>query len=182
MAERWNGAHWKVTRLTSPAPSQFAELNSVSCVSARYCVATGHRETLLSSGLLRGLPLAQTWNGSSWKASTPPAPHVSEGVEVLQTVSCTGTGFCMAGGQAGAIGSTVGTIFADAWNGKTWRAVTVPVPPGGKGGDNGGGSGFNGIDCLSPRSCIGAGFVQPLTAFGLAGTWNGIAWKIFPSA
>jgi hypothetical protein len=182
IAELWNGAHWKITKLTAPAPSQYAELRSVSCVSARHCVATGDRVVLSSTGPLRSWALAEAWNGSSWKAATPPAPHVSNGVELLQTVSCTAASFCMAGGQAGAIGYIAGTIYADAWNGKAWRAVKVPVPPGGKGGGDNGGSGFNGIDCLSPRSCIGVGFVRPSVEDGLGGTWNGSTWKLFPSA
>jgi hypothetical protein len=60
LAERWNGTKWTILR--TPAPSG-ADLESVSCTSARACTAVGHGK----SGLL-----AERWNGTKWALQSVP--------------------------------------------------------------------------------------------------------------
>ncbi len=74
LAEAWNGTRWSVQK--SPVtgkPDNGDNLNSVSCVTVKECVAVGFRfnpKTRPSRQLFRNL--AEEWNGTTWRVQTTP--------------------------------------------------------------------------------------------------------------
>jgi hypothetical protein len=87
-----------------------ADLNSVSCPGASWCMAVGRYTT--TDGVSHSL--AMIFNGAAWRVVKNPAG------KGLSAVSCSATTFCMtAGGPTG----------AERWNGSSWR--TMPSPRGG---------------------------------------------------
>src|SRR5215471_8182343 len=70
LAERWNGAAWSIQATASPTGSTGSELLAVSCTSATACTAGG--ASMDGSGTTG--PLAERWNGTSWRIQVTHAP------------------------------------------------------------------------------------------------------------
>jgi hypothetical protein len=96
LAERWTGTTWAVQATAVPAGS-FSQLASVSCnnaVASTGCVATG---SVTNGGV--GLPLGETWNGTTWtvRPAQSPDPNVIQSnmssVSCSSQVNCMGVGF-----------------------------------------------------------------------------------------
>jgi hypothetical protein len=66
-AEQWNGTVWTVE--TTPSPTAFSTLVSVSCPSAGHCVAVGGSSATAAGAVS---PLTEVWNGTTWTAVTAP--------------------------------------------------------------------------------------------------------------
>ena len=93
LAERWNGTSWSIQR--TPNTRRVNELDGVSCVSSRACMAVG---TTPVPG--RFQPLVERWNGTRWSLEPTPGPAVVGAVGVwLQAVSCTSSASCTAVGS-----------------------------------------------------------------------------------
>ncbi len=61
----WNGAQWDAVMVTNTIYKTAGDLYSASCPTAQMCMTTGlqhHSLTVLS-------PIAEQWDGSSWRAS-----------------------------------------------------------------------------------------------------------------
>jgi hypothetical protein len=82
----WNGSTWSMEY--TPSPGNAPSLSAVSCASANACVAVGYQQTHVG-----GLPLAGTWNGTTWMTSSTPLLRGS-----LSGVSCTAPNACTAVG------------------------------------------------------------------------------------
>ncbi len=107
-AVRWNGSEWK--QQTLPVAAN-AELRTVSCPTATWCLAVGEHE---------GKSLAERWSGSEWTTtSEPPAVSGREGLGGLSGVSCTSPSKCTA----------VGGGAADVWTGSEWNTLSVEGQP-----------------------------------------------------
>lgn len=65
VSRQWTGASWTPVPTAHITGSSFATLNQVSCPTATRCIAVGAR----SNGGLGaiGFPVAEEWNGSSWR-------------------------------------------------------------------------------------------------------------------
>jgi hypothetical protein len=99
LAERWIGTSWSILR-TPNTRRRVNELDSVSCVSSRACMAVG---TTPVPG--RFQPLVDRWNGTRWSLEPTPGPVVVGAVGVwLQAVSCTSSAICTAVGSWSARG------------------------------------------------------------------------------
>jgi hypothetical protein len=101
-------------------------------------------------------------------------------------VSCPATNYCMAVGSFNAAGLTATYLtFAEQWNGKAWTLTPTVTPP-----DLGGGALLNGVSCTSPTACMAVGEVMDFHALTggyftykpLAEKWNGVVWKVVPTA
>lgn len=98
LAERWNGTSWSIQRTANPR--RVSELDSVSCVSSRACMAVG---TTPVPGQFQ--PLVERWNGTRWSLEPTPGPvAVGADVDWLQAVSCTSSVVCTAVGSWSARG------------------------------------------------------------------------------
>jgi hypothetical protein len=148
-------------------------LAGASCSSADACMAVG---TLLKgTPVSAGFPLAESWNGKTWRIKATPNPRRSTNSN-LYAVSCISVKTCMAVGSYEDAAAPTGTPFTEVWNGKTWTIRAAPSP----GGDN---SSLIGVSCISARYCVAVGF----TIIGghnnaYSEVWNGRAWRIKPTA
>ena len=68
-AEDWNGGIWTIKPVPNPGGPTDVLLDSVSCGSARACVAVGNYFT---GQFAPEMPLAEPWNGTTW--TIKPAP------------------------------------------------------------------------------------------------------------
>ncbi len=166
-----SGTTW--TALPSPLPSDAIAqtssfgtfLNSVSCTSASFCVASGFYQDT-SSGY-KGLLV--TLSNGSWTAQTASQPSDSgndgdghqgtflTGLSCASAAACTSVGY-----YEDTSGDGHGLI--DSFNGSAWTAAAAPLP------SNAASSGFDQLDsvvCPSPTSC---------TSVGLYNDTNGKSW------
>jgi hypothetical protein len=135
-------------------------LNGVTCVSSKDCIAVGR--AVGSNGL--GHNLAERWNGKKWSATVPPGPAGSRG-GVLNAVSCTSASNCIAVGAYDKSGDTTGAQ-ADRWNGKKWSAIKIAPPKGS--------ASLGGVACAGAKNCWAAGAAGNQT---LIEHWNGKKWS-----
>jgi hypothetical protein len=92
VAEAWDGRHWSV--VANPykrTVSVQANLSSVSCSSAKSCVAVGAASQV-------GDPLIESWNGS--RITVVPSPGIAGKTTWLAGVSCLAAGPCIAVGSS----------------------------------------------------------------------------------
>ncbi len=197
IAQVWNGHGWKSQPFPFPVGSTSAELDQVSCTSARFCEAVGSYD----DGVGDTLTLAASWNGTAWhlQQSADPAGATLIG---LDAVSCVSPKFCEAAGGNQQSGTTVaerwngtswhlqtmpetsgasslsctsvsfceavGPDFALKWNGSSWQAQVVPAQI----------LGLTGVSCASGTSCEAVGVTSSDGSdLGVAAKWNGTAWQ-----
>jgi hypothetical protein len=140
----------------------------VSCGTARACTAVG-----FSTGTGGTRPVAEAWNGTTWRIQAVPLPHGSPG-GILGAVSCTSPRACTA---TGANFSRTGPTLAERWNGTRWRVQPTPYPA------NSGTSRreveLNGVSCASATACSASGAYAPggHPAYFLE-AWNGLRWRL----
>jgi hypothetical protein len=152
-----NATTWTQGTIPSSGSGSTNVLDSVSCTTADFCMATG--QTGAASGAL-----IEQWNGTTWSVVSNPA--IAGGLE-LQGVSCVGTTFCAA------VGAIVSGVVIEQWNGTAWSQATIPQPSGASSAV------FNGVTCQSSTNCTAVGDnVSGSTTLPLVEQWNGTAWSI----
>jgi hypothetical protein len=196
VAESWNGSAWTVMTVAEPAHTDGGALESVSCVSADYCMAVGVYEA--TDTRHNSQTLTEVWNGSTWTIKPGAVKKIG-----LGSVSCVSATYCVAQGE--------GDI--EVWNGSTWSEaasdpaaskdlgqISCPTMAGCYITDSGyvaywdGGTSLTQQSLAAPPggnfyegesiSCTGA---QSCTVVGdnnggpLAEAWNGTVWTIEPT-
>jgi hypothetical protein len=154
VAVAWNGTSWR----SVPAPASTLNLTQISCVSKTNCMATGTGR--------KSTRLIDHWNGQSWQ---PQGSAVIK-TAIVASISCatgkTGPGCVTTGGRNGAL----------AWNGKSWRTVTMAKPAGVTSFE------VTGVSCASAASCVGVGnYAKNAVQHALAVLWNGSRWRLLPA-
>jgi hypothetical protein len=133
------------------------ELTGVSCPDRDNCLAVGDVD--INSGL--AFPVADHWNGSSWKLLHPliPAGAVDS---FLTAVSCSGVGACTATGYW-VDEAFVWHTLAERWGGTGWTIQATST--------TGMEQDFTGVSCPTASACIAVGdhFVE---------TWDGSSWAL----
>lgn len=170
IAESWNGGRWTAATPPVPAGSVLGDLNTVSCPSARYCVAVGESAANAGSSVL-----VDAWNGRGWRemAARPPGGFTHA---ELNGVWCTSAANCVAVGRGSGGGGLTG--FTEVWNGSTWRSARVSWP---RGAAN---SGLVGVSCVSAKRCVMVGYLgmnpgaDGNTGRAAAVTWDGRTWTV----
>jgi len=154
IAEVWKGHVWAQEPVPFVVGSESAEMNQVSCTSARFCEAVGSYTPFGTP-----LALAATWNGTSWRLQYPPAPPGS--IVNLDAVSCVSPTFCEAWG--GGTPSSPGPSVAERWDGKSWhlQAVSANIT-------------VDSVSCVSARFCEAVGAAAGIPD---ADVWNGSSWR-----
>ena len=165
LAERWNGMSWRIQATPNPAGSLGTGLNGVSCSSASACTAVG---SSITASPQQDAPLAERWDGTSWRIQTPPNP----GNSVLAGLSCPSQSSCTAAGYDNSASGVL--TVAEAWDGSSWRIQATPNPAGTFG------SALEDVSCSSAGACTAVGFYNDGrgTALTLAERWNGTSWTI----
>jgi hypothetical protein len=175
LAEVWNGASWRVRPVPAPAGGTGGVLAGVSCESARACTSVGSYTTKAG----KRLTLAETWNGTRWRARPTPDPKGAASAQ-LNDVSCLSVRACAAVGV-----STVNVIvgkqsvpeprpLAEIWNGTSWHIVSTPKVKGAVS------SVLDGVSCTSARACTAVGsWVNSIGGIlAVVEAWNGTRWKL----
>jgi len=160
-------ATWTLTAVPSPPGATTSVLGGVSCVSSRWCEATGD----YVSGSTPEAMLAQQWNGSTWSIQTVP-PIAGSPQALLQGVSCASTSFCEAVGNH-INAENNGLPAAAQWNGTQWTAQNVPNPVPNV-------NQLNAVACPTASWCVAVGYYDSETAarptLPLAEVWDGSNW------
>jgi hypothetical protein len=96
LAERWNGSNWSVQNVPVPSGST-SQFSSVSCSTTQFTIGCKAVGFVTKNGI--SLPMAESWNGSSWsvKPTQSPDPNVSRStfssVSCSSLITCMGVGF-----------------------------------------------------------------------------------------
>jgi hypothetical protein len=149
-------------------------LDSVSCTSAAKCTATGWYANSRSP---YARPLAERWDGSTWRPQRPPFPAGGKrgflfGVSCTSAASCTAVGYYTSSLKAAA----PPVALAEYWNGSTWAVQPVPLPSGSRKGV------LYAVSCTSAASCTATGlYTKSRATVALAEYWNGSTWTIQPT-
>jgi hypothetical protein len=141
----------------------------ISCPSAKWCMATGQKDTATGE-----LSLAESWNGKAWSQLPTPTPAKTHLI-FENAVSCPSRAFCMAVGEDIAYSGRQYAI-AEVWNGSAWALELPPTPSGTPEID------LNGVSCTSPRFCVAVGFYMAqgdLSTGRLIEMWDGTTWSIY---
>jgi hypothetical protein len=175
-ALRWNGRRWR--KVATPQPAGAAgqtdrnQLYGVSCAAASDCWAVGYRTNRAGAYLNEALH----WNGKRWKTVVTPNPNGTAGGDqnVTYGVWCSSRSTCVSVGYGlNRNGAYVNEALR--WNGKRWKAVSVPQPSG-KRAD--GYAYLQGVTCASPTDCwADGGYRAAVGAYeNEALHWNGKVW------
>jgi hypothetical protein len=170
LAETWNGTSWTKQSVALPSGAPNSLLHGVSCTSASACTAVGGA----GSGGFPSQPVAERWNGTSWKLQTVPIPS-GAGQVSFSGVSCTSSTACTAVGSY--YNGSHSAPLAERWNGTNWAIQTIPEPSGTTN------TILNGIACSGTSACIAVGdYTNVSGSFEpnktLAERWNGTSWTI----
>jgi hypothetical protein len=180
----WNGSSWAPVASPSVSGGNGTGLFSVSCVTSSDCWAVGAVPN--PQGGSNG-PLAENWNGSSWRIVSMPDEPGSTGA-ILHGVTCPSADDCWAvGSTTDDSGNPVKTVM-EHWNGTSWALVTVPST--GQTYDQ-----LNAVTCATASECFAVGSAGPNqqdpnflpvtpAAVGdqaVIDMWNGSSWSIVPS-
>jgi hypothetical protein len=167
LAERWNGTEWTIQSTPNPLLKE-NYLESVSCTSATWCVATG--TTLGTAATWK--TLAEVWNGTEWTIQTTPNPTGAQYPDLI-AVSCTSSTACTAFGNYQNSSGTALTL-AERWNGTVWTIQSTPNPSGATG------SYGRGVSCTSTTFCAASGQYTNSSSevLTLAERWNGTEWTV----
>lgn len=163
LAERWDGAHWRIEPTPNPAGSPNSSLNGVTCSSRRACTAVGSAVAGKVS-----VPLAERWNGSRWSIERTPRPLEAKNSELLG-VSCPTSNECIAVGDYDT-SSNVLSGFAERWNGSRWTLAGL-VRPGAR-------AFLDSVSCSSAKQCTAVGAYEiTTTTLPLAERWTAGRWR-----
>jgi hypothetical protein len=168
LAERWNGTAWSVQ--STPTKGTDANLESVSCASASECVASGFY--LPSAG--KQAALVELWNGKEWKTLTTATLPKEDEQSWLESVSCPSSKHCTA---IGAVVTTLNGIvpLAESYNGTTWTVQTTPTP------EHSIEAQLSGVSCSATSACTAVGeyFNSTEKAYrALIERYNGTSWQL----
>jgi hypothetical protein len=155
VAERWDGATWRIQHTANPPGVQFATLAGVSCTGPSACLATG--------GSDQGT-LAERWNGTAWRIQHTPNRPGGQDI-LLASVACPAPSACTAFGfDENSSGQHL--TLAERWNGRTWRIQPTP-------GIVAADIGLPGVACPTLSACVAvAGYTNNGPNLPLAELWD----------
>jgi hypothetical protein len=164
LAERWNGKAWRIQATPTPKGTTGDNLYGVSCPSPSACTAVGDA---FSTKAATDVPLAESWNGKSWRIETTPSARGGTNA-TLFAVSCTSASACTAVGDY--MKSGLNESLVERWNGKAW-AVQAAAKADRL-------TFLMGVSCASARACTAVGYQNTGSgdAKPLAEGWNGKSW------
>jgi hypothetical protein len=165
LAERWDGQTWRIQSTPNPFGTFGDILTGVSCPTATACTAVGNDIDVTGTQV----PLAESWNGTSWKIHSTPVPAGSLAA-VMFGVWCTAPNACT--GVGGHIDpAQIGKTLIETWNGTAWSIQASPNPAGAP---------FATLYFVwcGTGACTAVGYTGIAT---MALAWDGTAWKVQPT-
>jgi hypothetical protein len=170
LAEAWNGRSWKAVKLAAPAGESFPTLISVSCASARSCMALGSYSTA-SGG---SVAFSERWTGARWIAGKVQLPKGGFGV-IVGGVSCVSAAACkgaIADVSVGKGGALSQVSLIESWNGKAWSAIALPL------GTAQSLAAPAGVSCPTATDCVALASYFNRSWFTQAAVFNGRKWTV----
>jgi hypothetical protein len=172
LIESWDGRRWSLNKSPNVVTSDYNQLYAVSCRSSVSCAAVGRAHDS-RSGFQQ--TLTESWNGRRWTI-VPSFDTSTHADNVLDAVSCTRAGACVAVGYAANTKIGVWRTLVESWNGRAWKAVPS--------------SNFSatennyllGVSCGSRSDCTAAGYHYKSRLHTLVESWDGRRWSIITSA
>lgn len=146
LVESWDGVGWSIDSAPAPSASRDTRLLAVSCPTSTNCIAVGSQ----SHDGIDSLPLAESWNGTTW--SVQRLPRKLHGA--LDGVACPRTGHCFAVGAAGVL----------RWDGERWSKARHAF------------GGPSAVSCVSRKDCTAVGSFGSTGNDLLSEYWNGRRW------
>jgi hypothetical protein len=145
-------------------------IQAMSCVSTTRCTAVGY----YNNSDAVPAPLAQVWNGHSWRLQDAAIPPASSSFTPNFTgVSCLSARFCLAVGSTDTEALNGATGFAETWNGTAWTLVPIAQPSGSIG------SRLYAVSCVTTGFCEAVGVYRTSEdTYSLAERWNGSSWQV----
>jgi hypothetical protein len=180
VTERWDGSSWTI--VGTPDPKSPYELDSLSCISASQCFASG----FLGPGQVHDQPMIETWNGSSWTIVNAPRPAQQVSPDKIDdrllSVSCASASLCFTVGwhRWTPPGTIHSQTLVERWSGTSWTIVRSPNGSPSPGFNNG----LEAVACPNTSRCLAIGHYDAPDGFfqTLAEQWNGSSWSVVPSA
>lgn len=165
---------WRAVATAATTTDPVNMLNTVDCATASSCMAVGvaqHNAVFSADGSGAGRPLAQLWNGRSWRALHPttPAGTYSSG---LNGVACPSTSLCIAVGYQRKTAGADNRPLVETWRNGVWTVSPAPSTGAYPGGV------LMAISCPTATGCTLAGLVfsnsaeVPMTAASVTGGWR----------
>ncbi len=142
LIEKWNGNTWTVVSSPDSSPTQYNDLDGITCVSTTFCMAAGDYSGTNAQTLI------EKWNGSTWSLVSSPNSSSTQD-NYLYSLSCASSTFCMAVGQFP--GSTNSRTLIEKWNGTAWSLVNSPNT------SNAQDNVLYGVSCVSSAFCMAGG-------------------------
>ena len=180
LVEVYRSRTWSVTPFADTSPPTLASLDGVSCSSERFCMAVGDADSSGPYGVVVKVPVAETWNGSTWQLIAAPTNPAASGFEVhdqLSGVSCPTSRFCAATVETEGVtfvdGEPTSVVrgYAGTWNGSRWSTGAIGNQP-------------DAVSCSSASLCVAVGTeggsgASTITFGGdaFAATWQGSSWS-----
>jgi len=159
-----------------PAIPHGSGLLGISCVSRNYCVAVGYSGDGTNPPTA---PLAEVFEGSSWRAMATPDPtSYPLAAPNLTGVSCWAQNRCVAVGTMG-LRSHGTRSFSERLNATGWHLTPVPEPPGTAKGSREL-TQLGSVSCPAPSRCLGVGSLNiGRTGSGsLFEAFSGAGWRV----
>jgi hypothetical protein len=162
-----SAAKWSLQTTQNPAGAFSSTLSGVSCGAESSCLAVGR---WAENNKLENEPLAELWNGTAWKLTTPKKPTGS--VAALESVSCPSEKECTATG--GYKLEKEAPALAERYNNGEWALQSVSAPVTGATTWD-----LSGVSCPTTTRCISAGFYKTTGVENhlLVESWNGTSWS-----
>jgi hypothetical protein len=169
LIEQKSGSTWTLVHSPNPSSGQ-NQLESVSCVTKRFCIAVG--QNLIEGHGWR--KITEAWNGKSWKIVDAWPTTFAR----LQGVSCLSSRYCTAVGYY-AIGKGPTSTLIEQWDGRKWSIVPSPNFAVTDAFINE----LNAVTCLAATDCFAVGEFALMNNRQFAGIerWNGTLWKVVSS-
>ncbi|HEX9064584.1 MAG TPA: hypothetical protein VF843_05725 [Streptosporangiaceae bacterium] len=170
-ALHWTGRNWRATH--PPSPGRFANLSGISCRTRATCVAIGWRGHChqLPQPLGQHCFFSLRWDGRTWTPLPSPAR-----TPLVANVACGSATACLAVGDCNLTANCRG-IMALVLHGRAWHQPPALAP-----GEHG--SSLEGVSCWRRSGCIATGGAVNSAGglLPLAQSWNGLRWRVLPTA
>ena len=176
LAELWNGKEWKIlTTATLPKEDEQPRFESISCPSAKDCIAVGG----FFSTSMGSVSLVESYNGSTWTLQSTPTPEHSIGAG-LTGVSCSASSACTAVGGYDNYAESGERALIERYNGTSWQLQESPSPVG-KPAPKESHWELKAVSCPTSSSCVTVGSYAESRSGQthlLGEEWNGSRWEL----
>ena len=174
-----------VNAATAPG-TQFAFLNTVTCVRAGNCTITGGYSTTSGSLLYGALVFSQT-NGvwgrgvqitlpANATTATSGPTNPAAGLNTMGALSCFSAGYCVGGGQYTDVNFNSQPMIATEINGVWYPAIELNLPPNAATAELAQNGFLANLVCFAPGNCSAGGGYNDVNGNAMPAVFNETRW------